>query len=645
MAKLFELGLVFKFKSNAKEELVQTSKEAKNAAQSFDSAEKSAKRLSGISFKGLEAKAKGLKKWADGISLEMQAFSQVRTLGADITAFGGRIAGSLERPVGAMARLESGMVSLKSVMLDANGAVKGSFNGLSEAVIKTANKLPATADEMYQAAAGAVARGMDAEALAKGGLEDSAKFAVGVLGNDYNRALEIANLISQSWNVGSDKLAGDFGVYDMLTRAKSMGVNVEDMATMISKTGASAAALGSTGYEALTERMPYLVMLKKQLAGMSAEVLSTGLSQLEARVMDKNAVNKAAAAAGVQLQFTNREGKYLGFENLVEQLGKLNGLSDEKRSAAIKELFGSSANMSALVSTLMNDKTGGVQGAAEITARMKEQASLDKIVSTQLGTFSAQWNAFTGTLDTSMGKIGMNFNPVLTDLAGLATSAAEKLGDFGEKFPGLTKAIGYTTLGVGGLTMAAGKGLEIAGQLGMALPLLEKLGPQLKKLPGGLLKGAKAMGSFAAANWQLLLIGAGVASLVYVFSQLSDVTTEAGRDLRVLTSGFDGFKAVIGKVGGFLRYIFNGFEIDEESAAASLRVDELAANDRNLQAEIKRQQIINQGGDHIEANFTINNNGGNMTEQEIRKIATNTVSDLQQRAQLNSERSYGRKRW
>ena len=61
--------------------------------------------------------------------------------------------------------------------------------------------------------------------------------------------------------------------------------------------------------------------------------------------------------------------------------------------------------------------------------------------------------------------------------------------------------------------------------------------------------------------------------------------------------------------------------------------------------EIKRQQIINQGGDHIEANFTINNNGGNMTEQEIRKIATNTVSDLQQRAQLNSERSYGRKRW
>ena len=118
--------------------------------------------------------------------------------------------GSLQKPISAMARLENGMVSLKSVMLDANGEVKESFNGLSEAVIKTANKLPATAEEMYQAAAGAIARGMDAEALAKGGLEDSAKFAVGVLGNDYNRALEIAQLVSNAWGVGSDKLAGSF---------------------------------------------------------------------------------------------------------------------------------------------------------------------------------------------------------------------------------------------------------------------------------------------------------------------------------------------------------------------------------------------------------------------------------------------------
>lgn len=570
----------------------------------------------------LEAQARKITGWANDISLQTQAFAQLGTLGGRVSAFGSRMVGSLSKPISAMARLENGMVSLKSVMLDANGSVKESFNGLSKAVIKTANKLPATADEMYQAAAGAVAHGMDAEALAKGGLADSAKFAVGVLGNDYNRALEIANLISQSWNVKNNKLAGDFGVYDMLTRASSMGVNVEDMATMIAKTGAGAAALGSSGYDALIERMPFLVMLKKQLAGMSAEVLSSNLSQLESRVMDKNAVNKAGTAAGVKLQFTDKDGRYKGFNNLVAQLEKLNGLSDEKRTKAIQTLFGSSANMSALVSTLM---TSGIKGAAGTKAEMGEKASLENRVGTQLETFSAQWNAFTGTLDTSMGKIGMVFNPVLKDCAGLATKAAEALGGFAEKHPDLTKGIGYATLLTGGLTMAAGKGLQIASQVGMAMPLFEKLGPHIGK-------GAKALAGFLHANWQLILIGAGVASLVYVFSQLTDITTDVGRDFAVLYSGLDGLKAVLGKIKGFFRYIFNGFEIDEESAAASLKVDDVVRNNPTLLRDIEAAKMKKEG-DKTSWLQTINIDARGMNPDElIRKI-----QEIQRR---NASRSY-----
>lgn len=654
MAKNFQLGLLLTLRSNAEKVLKVVSKKGTEVGKSFKEAAVKAQsfgvsirkaagdgirtltHLSAVSEK-FATKAAGLTKWADDISLSMQAFRQVSTLGGSVSAFGGRMVGSLQKPISAMARLENGMVSLKSVMLDANGEVKESFNGLSEAVIKTANKLPATAEEMYQAAAGAIARGMDAEALAKGGLEDSAKFAVGVLGNDYNRALEIAQLVSNAWGVGSDKLAGNFGVYDMLARASSMGVNVEDMTTMIARTGAGAAALGSTGYEALTERMPYLVMLKKQLAGMSADVLSTNLSQLESRVMDKNAVNKAGTAAGVRLQFTDKDGKYLGFGNLVKQLEKLNGLSDVSRSQAIQALFGSSANMNALVSTLI---TQGTTGAAEAKAEMGGKASLDKRVGNQLGTFSAQWNAFTGTLDTAMGKIGMNFNPALTKLAESATSAADKLSGLAEKYPGITKAVGYTTLGLGGTAIVAGKTLEIAGQLGMAMPLIEKFGPKVLDAGKSAGHAAVKVAKFAAQNWKAAVIIAGFVAWRKVVEDFSDVTTDVGRDLAVLKSGFEGFSAVLGKLGGFFSYIFHGFEVTPEAAAKSLKVDAIAQSDKNLQAEIHKQQIINQGGDHITANFTINNNGKNLNRGELESTVKNVFKDIEMEKTRAGRRKY-----
>lgn len=678
MAKDFKLGLLLTMKSNAEKVLKALSKHGNEAGKTLKAASAKSSELSGSfskidktgekaaksvkklsenakklhkasisvdklsrSFSHLEEiqkktfsqrlgdRARGITKWANDVSLSMQAFSQVKTLGGNVSAFGGRMVGSLQKPINAMARLENGMVSLKSVMLDSNGEVKESFNSLSEAVIKTANKLPATADEMYQAAANAVAKGMDANALAQGGFEEAAKFAVGLkLG--YDEALDYAGLISRTWGVNQADLAGEGKIYDLLARVSGRGVSVDDMVTMIAKTGASAGALGQKGFSDLAARIPYFSMIKAA-SGSSADVLATGFSQLESRVLDTNRVNAASKAAGAKLNFVGQDGKYLGFENLVAQLEKLKDLVPTKRRDAIAALFGDSTEIQSLVSILL--EKGGRSGAARELAAINNQASLKNRVDIQLGSFTAQWNAFTGTLDTAMGKIGMNFNPALTKLAGYATSAADKLSKLAEEYPGITQAVGYTTVGLGGTAIVAGKTLEIAGQLGMALPLIEKVGPKV-------LEAAKGMGKFAGKAVPAAIIIAGMLSWKKVFEDFSDVTTEVGRDFRILTSNFEGFSAVLGKLKGFASYLLSGGHVNAEAAAASLKVDALAVSDKNLQAEIRGQQIINQGGDHIVANFTINNNGKDLDRGELEKTVKNVFQDIKMDEARMGQRRY-----
>ncbi|MBR6421936.1 phage tail tape measure protein [bacterium] len=563
----------------------------------------------------------GLGDYAKKMREQFQGLEVMKNTGADIAAFGKNILSVFERPVSAMARMEGGMAQLKSKMLQANGEVAASYDDLSKEIIKVANVMPATADEMYRAAAGAVAQGLDPEALTKGGLKSAAEFAVGVLGNDYGRALQYAAAISRTWGVDQANLGGNGGIYDLLARSSNLGVSVDDMVTMIAKTGASAGALGQSGFEALSQRIPYFAMLRRQLAGSSADTLSTNLAKLESRVMDQKSVAAANAMLprGQRLQFVDQTGRYLGFENLVTQIEKLNDsrISDEKRAAIIGKVFGELPEIKSLVAVLMKS---GNAGAAQTRAEIEGQASLAAQTSLQLGTFSGKWNAFMGTLDSSMGIIGGLYTDELQRFADMLTDIAAWIGKIAEENPTLIRFFTITTGGVGLLAVAAGNFLQVMANLAMALPIMKTAVTWLIAHRAAMwthtLATMASAGKILLAMAPMAVIIAGAVAWYKVFSALGDVTTDVGQDFAVLTSGLEGLKAVLSKIGGFFSYIIHGGEVTEAAAKASLRVDELASSNVKIQRD-KAAMEAKKAGDNFTYYNTINIDAKNKDMKQV----------------------------
>ena len=562
-----------------------------------------------------------LGEYAKEMREQFQGLEVMKNTGADIAAFGKNIHSAFERPISAMSRMEGGMAQLKSKMLQANGEVAASFEDLSQEVIKVANVMPATADEMYRAAAGAVAQGLDPEALTKGGLKSAAEFAVGVLGNDYGRALQYAAAISRTWGVEQANLGGEGGIYDLLARSSNLGVSVDDMVTMIAKTGASAGALGQSGFEALSQRIPYFAMIRRQLAGSSADTLSTNLAKLESRVMDQKAVSAANAMLprGTRLQFVDKSGQYLGFENLVTQIEKLNDsrISDERRAAIIGKVFGEQPEIKSLVAVLMRS---GNAGAAQTRSEIEGQASLAAQTNLQLGTFSGKWNAFVGTLDSSMGIIGGLYTDELQRFADMLTDIAAWIGKIAAENPALTRFFTITTGGIGLLAVAAGNFLQVLANLAMALPMMKTATAWLAAHRAAMWKHAlstmAATGKMVLAMLPMATIIAGAVAWYKVFSALGDVTTEVGQDFAVLASGLEGLQAVLSKIGGFFSYIFHGGEVTEAAAKASLRVDELAAGNVAIQRD-KAAMEAKKAGDNFTYYNTITIDAKNKDMKEV----------------------------
>lgn len=485
-------------------------------------------------------------------------------LGANM--MGKKIFNALERPIDSYSRLEDGVTSLKVSMLKTDGTVTPLFDKLKGLSTELSNNLPTSANEMLNVAAMGITKGMSAENLLGGGLDASSKFAMVALERNFERAIEMGAEFQDSWNIAPENLNRTL---DMVARVKNIGVGAEEMLSMTKRTGGTAKARGVAGLSGLEEMIPFLAFLKKSGAG-STETIGGNVSRLQSLVLGSQ-VQKGAKKHGLDMQFADTSGKALGLDNLVDQFAKMKGLSDVQQGVILKSMGLADVEMKNIVTTLI---AGGREGIADIRYRMQEQASLDKKVGVMTKTFSARWVAFTGTLDTSLGKLGMLFDGPLKSASNTFNAMAAGLGDFAEEYPGTAKFLTYLTAGVATLAYVGGNTLMVLAGLGLALPYAKigflELTTNMKstrkwsrRLGGAMWSGVKAVGARIAAAWNLAathvvttaIIGLaiiGVAGLAYAAWQLSDRTTEAGSDLRAFTDSWEGFWKVFKKIAGFV---------------------------------------------------------------------------------------------
>lgn len=444
--------------------------------------------------------------------------------GVAAAASGQAVASTGMVPVKAYAAAEDAAVGLKVAMMGAGGAVPPAYEKIKQLAEQLGNKLPGTTADFQNMMTMLVRQGMSAEKILGGVGQASAYMAV-QLKKTPEAAAEFASKMQDATRTTDTDM---MGLMDTIQRAFYLGVDDNAMLQGFSKLSPALSILRKEGLGAAKDLAPLLVMADQ--AGMAGEAAGNAYRKIFQAAMGSKKIDKANAAlagTGVKLNFTNGKGEFGGMEQLFAQLQQLKGVNTQKRLEALKEAFGDDAEtLQAL--TLMIEK--GQNGYNEIASRMQTQADLQTRVNEQLGTLKNLWDAASGTFTNTMATFGEAMAPEIKALTEWFGKASEKVGAFAKENPGLTKAIGLTVLGIGGLLVVGGTLLTVfsafalkaalvrfaLGRLGLAMastatkaPLLYRMGHWLGRAWG---LASQAAGWFARGLGMLVPVIKFVAS-------------------------------------------------------------------------------------------------------------------------------------
>lgn len=274
--------------------------------------------------------------------------------------------------------------------------------------------------------------------------------------------------------------------------------------------GANATAAGIKA----AEQMAVLGKLQATMSGSEAGTKYKSFLSGIGRAQDK-----------LGMSFVDSEGNMLG---MVDILGKLKGRFGDTLSVAesdaLKDAFGSDEAVS-LVKLLMADTTGlatSMEALGEVKGMDKATAMAAHMVS--------PWQRITQGIKGVSSAIGTALNPALDPLINGLADASATMVAWMEKFPNITRWIGYGVMAVIGMTAVMGLltmsvGLLKLGMIGLS-PVLAaaKLALALFSKQGIIAKGIMwllnaAVGANPIVLFALLAIGA-ISALIYWWDDL-----------------------------------------------------------------------------------------------------------------------------
>lgn len=383
--------------------------------------------------------------------------SATKALGEGITDLGRSMTLGLTVPIvaagGAATSVAAGFDDAMSQVQGALGGASEDMDGLRDLALQLGADTVFSATESAQAMVelakgglteaqikgGALAASMDLAAAGQLNLADAAATTVQMMGSfglGAGDATRIANALAGAANASSADVSDLTQAMSQCSAQASLaGWSLED-------TAAALALFADHG-------------VKGSDAGTS---LKTMLQRLAAPT-DQAA--EAIAAYGLNIRDSN--GKMKDISGIADELtGKLGGLSDAERDAALQTIFGSDASRAAAI--LMQS---GSEGLAKYIAATNDATAAETMASAQKGELSWALENMGGAVESASIAFGTALAPAITAVAGV-------IGNVAEAFASLPAGVQTGIAVVLALVAALGPLLMVIGSVVAALPAISE---------------------------------------------------------------------------------------------------------------------------------------------------------------------------
>ena len=328
-----------------------------------------------------------------------------KSLGRDLTigGIGITVLGALKNGVTHAGNFEDSITDLRTSLtqLNADGTVdvarlNEQMNRLDQIGKRLGNNLPGNTQDFLELFATLKEKGVEATEIVNGAGEAVANLAVVSKQLPKELAVPFAEFGQQFQLKGQDyvKLA------DLFARARAATGTTPAELVEASKYFQlrAGASLGMTGFESATGTTQLLSLLGRK--GLKGSEAGTGLSAVFSRLVvttpeQKKTLDELRKKHGIDLQFFDKKGKFLGIENAISQLEKLNKLSTETRTRMVKKLFEQEGMGAA---NILIDAGG--KGYRESNDELKRKLSLQEQVNQKTATFNQKMEALSARLTT-----------------------------------------------------------------------------------------------------------------------------------------------------------------------------------------------------------------------------------------------------
>lgn len=383
--------------------------------------------------------------------------SATKALGEGITDLGRSMTLGLTVPIvaagGAATSVAASFDDAMSQVQGALGGASADMDGLRDLALQLGADTVFSATESAQAMVelakgglteaqikgGALAASMDLAAAGQLNLADAAATTVQMMGSfglGAGDATRIANALAGAANASSADVSDLTQAMSQCSAQASLaGWSLED-------TAAALALFADHG-------------VKGSDAGTS---LKTMLQRLAAPT-DQAA--EAIAAYGLNIRDSN--GKMKDISGIADELtGKLGGLSDAERDAALQTIFGSDASRAAAI--LMQS---GSEGLAKYIAATNDATAAETMANAQKGELSWALENMGGAVESASIAFGTALAPAITAVAGV-------IGDVAEAFASLPAGVQTGIAVVLALVAALGPLLMVIGSVVAVLPAISE---------------------------------------------------------------------------------------------------------------------------------------------------------------------------
>ena len=456
-------------------------------------------------------------KAAQGFARLQQTVSQVSAkmteMGTKASLMGHGIVNALQTPVAAFADLDEASTNLRVAMMDNLGRIPPQFAEINRQAVELGNVLPGTTADFVNNAQALLEKGASLSSVINGGLKAASYLGV-ILKIPQAEAGALTAKFRETFGLAEDELVK---MADLTQRAKfSFGLAPDEIKYAAQYLGGTLNTLKLAGAE--NAKMVLAMQGLASQRGIEGSVFGTNFSMMltqTAMLKDKlgrnskimKEVNSDLRHAGINLQFFDQAGNFVGLEKMVSELEKLNVLSQQDKLKVMTKLFqGEGARVASVLSDV------GVAGLREAMALMDKQASIQQRIDETNKSARNTWEALTGTIENFWAAVG---GPMVTALYPYMQAVNEFVGgplmEWAERNKDLVKWLGLAALAVGGFLVVLGGVGIVAGAIASGFSVVCGV-------------FAVVGGAIAALTWPVaLVIGVLAAAATWIIANWSHV--------------------------------------------------------------------------------------------------------------------------